>query len=46
MANAERALYTDKSDGKSGHAVYDPAPPLVPGIGSEAMPDRVLRKQA
>ena len=38
MAAADHALYAAKKDGKNRHAVYDPAPPLAPGIDTEAMP--------
>jgi diguanylate cyclase (GGDEF)-like protein len=44
IAAADHALYAAKKDGKNRHAVYDPAPPLVPG--DEAMPERTLRKLA
>ena len=44
MAAADHALYAAKKDGKNRHAVYDPAPPLAPGIEPAAMP--VLRKHA
>jgi diguanylate cyclase (GGDEF)-like protein len=44
MAAADHALYAAKNDGKNRHAVYDPAPPLVPG--PQAMPELALRKQA
>jgi diguanylate cyclase (GGDEF)-like protein len=30
IAAADHALYAAKNDGKNRHAVYDPAPPLVP----------------
>jgi diguanylate cyclase (GGDEF)-like protein len=44
MAAADHALYAAKNGGKNRHAVYDPAPPLAPAIGTEAMP--ALLKQA
>jgi diguanylate cyclase (GGDEF)-like protein len=44
MAAADHALYAAKNDGKNRHAVYQPAPPLVPGY--EAMPGPALRKSA
>ena len=44
IAAADQALYAAKKDGKNRHAVYDPAPPLAPGIGPSAMP--ALRKHA
>ncbi|QWG19345.1 GGDEF domain-containing protein [Bradyrhizobium sediminis] len=46
MAAADHALYAAKKDGKNRHAVYDPAPPLAPGINPAAMPERALRKHA
>jgi diguanylate cyclase (GGDEF)-like protein len=46
IAAADHALYAAKKDGKNRHAVYDPAPPLAPGIDPAAMPERVLRKHA
>ena len=46
IAAADHALYAAKNDGKNRHAVYDPAPPLVPGIEPEATPEPALRKQA
>jgi predicted signal transduction protein with EAL and GGDEF domain len=46
MAAADHALYAAKKDGKNRLAVYDPAPPLAPGIASAAMPERALRKHA
>ena len=36
MAAADHALYAAKKDGKNRHAVYDPAPPLVPGPEADA----------
>jgi diguanylate cyclase (GGDEF)-like protein len=44
MAAADHALYAAKNGGKNRHAVYGPAPPLAPAIGTEAMP--ALLKQA
>ena len=44
MAAADHALYIAKNEGKNRHAVYDPAPPLVPG--DEAVPQKPLRKHA
>jgi diguanylate cyclase (GGDEF)-like protein len=35
IAAADHALYAAKNDGKNRHAVYDPAPPLAPGIDGE-----------
>ena len=46
MAAADHALYAAKNDGKNRHAVYNPAPPLAPAIGSAAMTEPALRKQA
>ena len=44
MAAADHALYAAKKDGKNRHAVYDPAPPLVPAYAP--MPEPALRRQA
>ncbi|MEA2914914.1 MAG: hypothetical protein QOJ15_6995, partial [Bradyrhizobium sp.] len=44
MAAADHALYAAKNDGKNRHAVYDPAPTLVPA--PQPMPELALRKQA
>ena len=44
MAAADHALYIAKNEGKNRHAVYNPAPPLVPG--DEAVPQKPLRKHA
>ena len=46
IAAADHALYAAKNEGKNRHAVYDAAPPLVPGIEPEATPELALRKQA
>ena len=47
MAAADHALYAAKNDGKDRYALYDPAPPLAPGIEPAAMPERAaLRNQA
>jgi diguanylate cyclase (GGDEF)-like protein len=46
MAAADHALYDAKDSGKNCHAVYDPAPPLAPGIENEGMPARALRNHA
>jgi diguanylate cyclase (GGDEF)-like protein len=47
MAAADHALYAAKKDGKNRHAVYEPAPPLAPGIQPETMPPRpALRRLA
>jgi diguanylate cyclase (GGDEF)-like protein len=46
IAAADHALYAAKNDGKNRHAVYDPAPPLVPVIEPEAMPKLALRRHA
>ena len=44
MAAADHALYAAKREGKNRHAVYDPAPPLVPA--HEPPPEPALRKLA
>jgi diguanylate cyclase (GGDEF)-like protein len=44
MAAADHALYAAKNDGKNRHAVYDPAPPLVPQ--PQQTPEVPLRKLA
>jgi len=44
MAAADHALYAAKREGKNRHAVYDPAPPLVPA--HEPLPEPALRKLA
>jgi diguanylate cyclase (GGDEF)-like protein len=44
MAAADHALYAAKKDGKNRHAVYDPAPPLVPAHAPLSQP--ALRKLA
>jgi diguanylate cyclase (GGDEF)-like protein len=44
IAAADHALYDAKNQGKSRHAVYDPAPPLVPA--QEAAFEQALRKLA
>jgi diguanylate cyclase (GGDEF)-like protein len=46
MAAADHALYAAKNGGKNRYAVYDPAPPLAPAIGSEAMLEPAVRKHA
>jgi diguanylate cyclase (GGDEF)-like protein len=46
IAAADHALYAAKNDGKNRHAVYDPAPPLAPGMAGEPMPDLPLRRHA
>ncbi len=46
MAAADHALYAAKNGGKNRYAVYDPAPPLAPGIDREPMPQLALRKHA
>jgi diguanylate cyclase (GGDEF)-like protein len=44
IAAADHALYAAKKEGRNRYALYDPAPPLVPG--DEPMPELALRKQA
>jgi diguanylate cyclase (GGDEF)-like protein len=44
IAAADHALYAAKNEGRNRYALYDPAPPLVPG--DEAVPELALRKQA
>jgi diguanylate cyclase (GGDEF)-like protein len=44
IAAADHALYAAKKEGRNRYALYDPAPPLVPG--NEGMPELALRKQA
>jgi diguanylate cyclase (GGDEF)-like protein len=46
IAAADHALYAAKNDGKNRHAVYDPAPPLAPGIVTEPLPELPLRRHA
>jgi diguanylate cyclase (GGDEF)-like protein len=46
IAAADHALYAAKNDGKNRHAVYDPAPPLVPGFDPAPMPEPAQRKLA
>jgi hypothetical protein len=46
MAAADQALYAAKDSGKNCHAVYDPAPPLTPGIEAEEISGQALRKLA
>jgi diguanylate cyclase (GGDEF)-like protein len=46
IAAADHALYAAKKDGKNRHAIYDPAPPLAPGIDPASMPERALRLHA
>jgi diguanylate cyclase (GGDEF)-like protein len=44
IAAADHALYAAKKEGRNRYALYDPAPPMVPG--DEPMPELALRKQA
>jgi diguanylate cyclase (GGDEF)-like protein len=44
LAAADQALYAAKNEGKNRHAVYNPAPPLVPEF--EAVLGQALRKHA
>jgi len=46
MAAADHALYAAKNGGKNRYAVYDPAPPLAPGIDREPMRQLALRTHA
>lgn len=47
MAAADHALYAAKNNGKNRHAVYEPGPPLAPGIQPVTMPPRpALRRHA
>ena len=45
IAAADHALYAAKKSGKNRHAVYDPSPPLAPGI-EPTLPEPALRKLA
>jgi diguanylate cyclase (GGDEF)-like protein len=46
IAAADHALYAAKNEGKNRHAVYEPAPPLVPGLDGMPTPELALRKHA
>lgn len=44
IAAADHALYVAKKEGRDRYAVYEPAPPLAPGL--EAMPQEIVRRLA
>jgi diguanylate cyclase (GGDEF)-like protein len=46
IAAADHALYDAKKGGRNCYAAYDRAPPLVPGIETQAMPDIALLGRA
>src|SRR3984957_4610661 len=46
IAAADHALYAAKNEGKNRHAVYDPAPPLVPEIEPGPIQQQAQLKRA
>ena len=44
IAAADHALYVAKKEGRDRYAVYEPAPPLAPGL--ETVPREIVRRLA